>query len=772
MNPRLRTFLNRQATVRLGQIGHSDVMVIEAKREAFWWLQARLQAGKRRRGVLRGRAVVWPLAGRAELVAVEVPKPGHGEVTVAIETSVVSPGTERAQFLGLPNAKVDFPFQPGYTAAGVVVATGRGVAGLENGDVVGVRNVFHASVVTASVEGVHRLPPGLSPAEGAFVQLGVICGHGVRRAEIQPGEPFCVIGAGLIGALTQRLASSSGAGPATIVARSNARRDLAAAGGAAFLATESDAPAIQALAAPLVIEATGDPAAIALAVELAAEGARIVLLGSSRGVSTAVPLDEIRRKRLRVVGAHVSTLAREAADAPAHEAERFIELVGSGRVGVADLTPEVVDPREADFFYRRLARSPDMIGARFDWTALPAEERLASGQLMRLPDLSGRGVDDGRRPLPPGGRRRRTPALLELTDPFEDVTGRLRIGLLGCGDITPLNAAAIGSAPNAEVTACFDPIRRLAEDVALQHGAVVTGSAAELLARSDVDAVLLAVPHHLHAPLGVDAAAAGKHVVVEKPLANDLRSALDLAAAATRANVELSVCFPQRYEPSVVLARRLIEAGALGELSGTLLNFLLDKSASYWVGGYSGRAPSDWRASRERSGGGILIMNLSHYVDVLRRLGGVEASLVSAHTHAIDRTAEVEDSVAISVRYENGGTGSLFGSGALRGSFGMTELRLWGPEGQVVVEPTPRVYTLRAQDGLLTGRWQSLGNLPPVNTRAVYFSRLADAITRGRRPDITGDDGLAVQAFIEAAYRSSELGTAVSPTALLEEVPV
>src|SRR5262249_12575550 len=236
-----------------------------------------------------------------------------------------------------------------------------------------------------------------------------------------------------------------------------------------------------------------------------------------------------------------------------------------------------------DLFYRRLARSPDMIGARFDWTALTAEERLASGQLLRLPDLSGRGVDDGRRPLPPGGRRRRTPALLELEDPFDDVTGPLRIGMPGCGDITPLNAAAIGSAPNAEVTACFDPIRRLAEDVALQHGAVVTGSADELLARSDVDAVVLAVPHHLHAPLGADAAAAGKHVVVEKPLANDLRSGLDLVAAATRANVELSVCFPQRYEPSVVLARRLIEAGALGDLGGTLLNFLLDKSASYWV---------------------------------------------------------------------------------------------------------------------------------------------------------------------------------------------
>ena len=66
-----------------------------------------------------------------------------------------------------------------------------------------------------------------------------------------------------------------------------------------------------------------------------------------------------------------------------------------------------------------------------------------------------------------------------------------------------------------------------------------------------------------------------------------------------------------------MIARRLIDDGALGEPAGVLLNFFMDKPPSYWVGGYSGRAHSSWRASREQAGGGLLIMNLCHYIDLV-----------------------------------------------------------------------------------------------------------------------------------------------------------
>ena len=549
-------------------------------------------------------------------------------------------------------------------------------------------------------------------------------------------------------------------------------RSLFSAGGQAarFLVAE-DAEEIEALASPVVIEATGDPDGLTLAVEAADQGGRIVLLGSARGTAD-LPVDIIRAKGLRIVGAHVSTLEAESrltgVDMFEREAGAFLGLLASGQLSVTDLVNVVVDPREADAFYRRLAYDHDVVGARFDWTLLAPEERVSGGGLWRLPDLTGRGADFRKRPLPPGGRRRRSASLHRQVDPFAGALGRLRIGLVGCGDVAVENAAAIDTAPNVELVACYDPLRTLADDLARAHGCEVEPTSEGLLERGDIDAVLLAVPHHLHAPLGVEAAAAGKHVIVEKPLANNLASAVDLVHAVERAGVVLSVCFPQRFQPDVVIARRLIADGALGALTGALLNFFMDKPPSYWVGGFSGRAHSSWRASRDQAGGGVLIMNLCHYIDLVRHLTGVEAELVTARVHAMEHTAEVEDAVSVSVRYANGALGSFFGTAALRGSDPRTELRLWGQDGQITVEPESRVYTLRALDGLSTGRWQSFGAVPAVNGRAVYFSRLATALDRGDTPDVTAEDGLAVQAFIEAAYRSSESGLDVSPAALLE----
>ena len=290
------------------------------------------------------------------------------------------------------------------------------------------------------------------------------------------------------------------------------------------------------------------------------------------------------------------------------------------------------------------------------------------------------------------------------------------------------------------------------------------------LERGDVDAVLLSVPHHLHAPLGAEAAAAGKHVIVEKPLANDLRAATELAEATERAGVALSVCFP----PAVPAQRgrgpeadrrrcsRRVPRSPVQLLHGQA-GVLLDRRLLR-----PGALELAW--SREQAGGGVLIMNLSHYIDLVRHLTGVEADVVLARTQIEEPTAEVEDAVSVSVQYANGALGSLFATAALRGSEPSTELRLWGPDGTIAVEPDPRLYTLRALNGLRTNRWHSFGRLPSRNIRAIFFSRLATAIDRGEAPEVTGDDGLAVQAFIEAAYRSSDSGQSVSPAELLEEV--
>jgi len=378
-----------------------------------------------------------------------------------------------------------------------------------------------------------------------------------------------------------------------------------------------------------------------------------------------------------------------------------------------------------------------------------------------------RGVDADRAALPPGAGHRRRSRFLDLGDPFERATGQLRIGLLGCGDIAGANAAGVIEAPNTTLVACYDPASHLAEDLAGRFGAEVEPTVEALLDRNDVDAAFLCVPHHLHAPMAIQAAEAGKHVIAEKPLANNITGALAMIAAAERAGVVLSVCFPHRYAPSSVLTRRLVQAGAIGDMSGALIKHFLDKPASYWVGGASGRSVSTWRSSRELAGGGVLIMNLSHYLDLLRHMGGVEIESVTGLAAASDPGSEVEDTVSLSIRFANGAVGSVVGSSDVRATT-TTELRLWGRDGHIGVEPEPRFITLRALEDLRTGRWQTFGKLPRVNLRAVFFSRLATAITEGRPVDVTAGDGLAVQALIEAAYTAADQEATVRPSDLVQ----
>jgi 2-desacetyl-2-hydroxyethyl bacteriochlorophyllide A dehydrogenase len=772
MMKNVKSQLNATADALLGAAGHSQLMINDAKREAASWVRTRAVAASRRRGVYGGWGIVWTNAGHGtvELQPIEVPAAGRGEVTIDVQASVVSPGTERAYYLRLPNARPRIPHRPGYSAAGRVVAVGPEVERCAVGDLVAVNGAPHASVTTVAADQVQPVPPGVDLTAAATIGLGVISRQGVEHARIAEGEPVCVVGAGLIGILAQRIAVANGAGPLTVVATSRRREAVARAGGAAEFLTADDERVAE-LDASVVIEAAGSLAAIPTAINAAGERGRVVLLGSVRGRTHDLPIAEIRAKSLEIVGAHVNTLAyaaeRTGIDRRSEVAAAYLAALADRSVVVDDILDRRLDPREAELFYRDLAGDGDVLGAVFDWSLLSDGERAQRSRLLRLPDVSGRGADASR-PLPrPARGRQRVDSLVPDRDPFEGAKGMLRFGLVGCGDIAVYNASAVAAAPNAALTACFDVDRTLAENIAEPHDASVAPTYDDLLERADVDAVLLSVPHHLHAPLAEQAAAAGKHVVVEKPPANDLRNAVRMVEAADEAGVSLSVCFPQRYQADVVAARRLIEQGAVGEITGVTAELLMDRSPAYRLGGFTGRSLSDWRSSREKAGGGVLVMNLSHYIDLLYHLTGVDAAEISAF--GTGRNGEIEDSISISMRLANGALGSVMGTTEARGSLS-TGLRIWGTNGQVALENEPRFYTLKSVDGLRTTRWQRFGRLPNVDTRAVFVSRFATAIATGVPPDISGRQTLAVQAFMEAAYASMDTGRLVRPADLLDEV--
>lgn len=697
-------------------------------------------------GGLSGHAIVWPELGRTKLVPVEVPPAGPRDVVVDVTASVVSPGTERAWFLGQPNARVEFPYHPGYAASGVARTVGPDVEGILPGDAVALLGVPHRSVATVPCERVRRVPEGVGLQQAAILQLGAIASYGVRRARIDPGEPVAVVGAGMIGALTQRLAAAAGAGPCTVIASSHSKEERASGGGAdRFLAVADGRDAVEAVGAPVVVEATGHGDGLLTAVAAAAPRGRVILLGSPRAESSWLPASKIREKRLQIVGTHVCSLERELAMGRGGgingEADAVLGMLAAGRLRVDDLFEPDLDPREAARFYLRLVSDRRIVGARFDWSGFSAP---------------------GRRSAPP----RRQGTSTRTRHPFAAAAGQVRFGVIGCGEIAVLNAEALALAPNTSVTACHDRVPGLAAELAGRLGAAHSPTADALLERRDVDAVLLSVPHHLHAPLAIQAARAGKHVVVEKPPANDLDAAVRMVHAAADAGVTLSICFPQRYEAGAMLARHHIEA--IGEPSGVDVRWYADKPPSYMYNGFTGRSPSDWRMRREQAGGGVLLMNLSHDLELVRHLIECEAEEVTAVTARLEGNGEVEDHVTVGVRYENGAIGCFTASAAARG-LREESLRIWGRDGHLDVKPTPRVYTLRAGCGLPVERPVRLRPKADGLARARYFSRFASAVTEGRPPDVTGDDGVAVQALLAAAYRAADTGLVTRPADLRKE---
>ncbi|MGH9074682.1 MAG: hypothetical protein ACRDZQ_11280, partial [Acidimicrobiales bacterium] len=193
--------LEEQAVTRLGRLGYSPPRLAEVERELLWWAWARAGAAASRRPLLRGWGLAWGSAGYVEAVPAEVPAAGEGQVTLRVEASAISPGTERAQYLHLPNTAVGILGRPGYSGAGRVIRVGTGVEGLSPGDRAAITGAPHASLATVPASSAYPVPAGVPLEAAALVQLGIIAGHGVASAGLVAGQPFCVVGAGLVGAL-------------------------------------------------------------------------------------------------------------------------------------------------------------------------------------------------------------------------------------------------------------------------------------------------------------------------------------------------------------------------------------------------------------------------------------------------------------------------------------------------------------------------------------------------------------------------------------------
>jgi UDP-N-acetyl-2-amino-2-deoxyglucuronate dehydrogenase len=159
----------------------------------------------------------------------------------------------------------------------------------------------------------------------------------------------------------------------------------------------------------------------------------------------------------------------------------------------------------------------------------------------------------------------------------------------------------------------------------------------------------------------------------------------------------------------------------------------------------------------------VLIHSAIHHLDWLGYLTGETIVEVSAKQATLDSPAEVEDTIAAWLRYENGAIGSLNAATCVRGSEQLGQMELWGTDGQISLLGPHRFYSLRIVDGHRPGRWHDFGSLKSKAGDATeYFRRFAASVLAGKDSELNGDDALRLQATVEALYESAKVGKPVT----------
>lgn len=316
--------------------------------------------------------------GVIRLAPDELPSPAPDEVLLRTTKTLISPGTERAIMLNLPGLAVQYPKFVGYSHVGEIVQVGADVRGLRIGDRVASKS-RHASHALVKEALCHQLPPKLDDEHATFFQLLATSLQAVRKTRLELGEAAAVLGAGLVGQLALQVLRVAGAMPAVAIDNHQGRLNLAHELGADEIASAAkaaeDSIATGALADSfqVVVEATGNPAALQTACDITAFGGRIALLGSSRGATESFDFyKRVHKKGITLIGAHIDTAAR-LSSAPGwwtlrDEQRTALQLLHNGRVKVAPLISHRFNCSEIGAAYDLLTDwNLDALGIMIDW---------------------------------------------------------------------------------------------------------------------------------------------------------------------------------------------------------------------------------------------------------------------------------------------------------------------------------------------------------------------------------------------------------------------
>ena len=345
-----------------------------------------------------------------------------------------------------------------------------------------------------------------------------------------------------------------------------------------------------------------------------------------------------------------------------------------------------------------------------------------------------------------------------------------KLAIIGCGKVAHLHAKAIGNLSNAKLTAVWSRTKASADKFADAYKAKPYSDIGAMIRENDIDLAIVCNPHPYHKDVAVEAARAGANVLVEKPLASTLEDCDAIIHACRQSGAQLGVISQRRWYAPVQRVHKAIVDGKIGKPVLGTVNMLGWRDQKYYES-------DPWRGTWDMEGGGVLVNQSPHQLDILLWLMGEVNEVYGLWRNLNHPYIEVDDTALAIIKFKNGGIGNIIVSNSQKpGIYGKVQIH--GSNGasvgvqtdggamfvagmsSVLEPPVNDLWTVPGEEHLLN-EWirEDSAEFERIDPTIYYFERQIEeflqALDECRTPFVTGEDGRRVVELFTAIYRST-----------------
>lgn len=328
----------------------------------------------------------------------------------------------------------------------------------------------------------------------------------------------------------------------------------------------------------------------------------------------------------------------------------------------------------------------------------------------------------------------------------------ISVGIIGCGAIHSIHADAIIKNPKTKLVAVADIDENKAKKTSIQYGCEYFTDYKELLKQENIDVVHICTPHYLHAPIAIEAMRAGKHVLSEKPMSISVSDAEELIKVSEQTGKRLGICFQNRYNPTSQKIKEVLASGKAGRILGGKAFITWHRDQNYYLS-------SDWKGTWDKEGGGVLINQAIHTLDLLQLfMGDIDSIKASIDTRLLEKFIEVEDTVDATIKFRNG-TKALFYATNCYTVNSPIELEVICENAIIKLAEE---LTIKYSDGTI----EQLSDVEIANSEKAYWGcshkvlieAFYNQLQSGYKFGIDGEQGIKTVKIIQAIYASHKKG--------------